>query len=110
MTSKMMYNIFSVIHFLTRIDRIMDKMTDSILYILTPATNASGLQCPDSQILMVYHDIIRDVTKYILVIPFFLVLFSVKSDLNAYSLETVQYIRKITADSRSGELIICILT
>ena len=82
----------------------MDKMTDSILYILTPATNASGLQCPDSQILMVYHDIIRDVTKYILVIPFFLVLFSVKSDLKRLSLENGTRYQKNNRRFKAGTL------
>ena len=45
--------------------------TQSIPDTLAPPTNASRFECRDSQILVIYRNILCDVTKYILLSWFF---------------------------------------
>ena len=73
MTSKLHATFSRSLVFLTRMHPIMNKLMDSISYTMTPPSNASRLKYRDSQILGVCRDILRGVTKYILVFSFFLV-------------------------------------
>ena len=83
MTSKWHTTFSRSFVFLTRIHRIMNKMTDAISDTLTPPSNPSHSRCRDLHILVIYRD-------RFCCFRFFSFFFSVKSDLNAYSLDTVQ--------------------